>query len=143
MRYWDSSALVALIVEQAETNAVRDLYSTDGRILSWTTSEIEIISALCRLHREGSLDARGLGKATERLAKLWSRLDAISAVDAVKVRAARALRTHTLRAADALQLGAALLVAADDAARWSFVCLDDRLAGAALREGFTVLPPPR
>ena len=64
----------------------------------------------------------------------------MSLVDAVKARAKRLLGVHTLRAADALQLGAALTAASDDPLGWDLVCLDERLAEAARREGFAVLP---
>ena len=47
--------------------------------------------------------------------------------------------THPLRAADALQLGAALVVAENRTAPLTFVTFDRRLAEAAEREGFEVL----
>jgi predicted nucleic acid-binding protein len=55
-------------------------------------------------------------------------------------RAKRLLAVHALRAADALQIGAALAAAYDDPVGWEFVCLDERLAEAARREGFAVVP---
>lgn len=140
MRYWDSSALVTLVVQQESSEAVRELHSRDPAVVTWTTSEIEILSALCRLRREALLDDGDLQAATERLSNLWDTFDAVVAVDAVKQRARRLLRTHSLRAADALQLGAALLAASDDPSRWAFACLDERLADAARREGFPVVP---
>jgi predicted nucleic acid-binding protein len=54
--------------------------------------------------------------------------------------ARRILFAHTLRAADALQLAAALVVAGDRPADLPFVCLDQRLCDAARKEGFAVLP---
>jgi hypothetical protein len=48
--------------------------------------------------------------------------------------------THALRAADALQLAAALDWCDGNTRGESFVCLDDRLRGAAVLEGFRVLP---
>ena len=140
MRYWDSSALVPLFVEQPSTGRVRRLYADDPVILTWTLSEVEILSALARLEREGAFAPESFHAAVARLSELWLRIDAVTAFDAVKQRARRLLRTHPLRAADALQLGAALLVASGDPAGWSVVSLDDRLCGAARREGFTVLP---
>jgi hypothetical protein len=127
-------------VEQAATDAVRELYGSDPGVVTWTLSEIEIHAALCRLEREGAFDATGLWTATERLAELWDAVDSVIAIDAVKQRARRLLRTHALRAADALQLAAALLAAGDEPSRWSLVALDDRLADAARREGFMVVP---
>ena len=47
---------------------------------------------------------------------------------------------HPLRAADAFQLAAALVWCGGKTRSESFVCLDDRLRGAAALEGFRVLP---
>jgi hypothetical protein len=54
--------------------------------------------------------------------------------------ALRLLRNHPLRAADALQLAAALIASEETPQTLEFICLDDRLALAARREGFTVIP---
>jgi hypothetical protein len=53
--------------------------------------------------------------------------------------ASRLLRVHPLRAADALQLAAALAAAKGDPSSLDVVCLDQRLSEAARREGFRVL----
>ena len=49
------------------------------------------------------------------------------------------LRLHPLRAADALQLAAALVTCDDDPTTLALVCCDQRLPGAASMEGFRVL----
>jgi len=53
--------------------------------------------------------------------------------------ARRLLRVHDLRAADALQLAAALAAAEGRPMTLTLLCLDDRLGAAAEREGFPVL----
>ena len=58
----------------------------------------------------------------------------------VRDAAARALTLHSLSAADALQLAAGLLWADGHPAQHDFVCLDQRLRGAAHAEGFQLLP---
>ncbi len=60
-------------------------------------------------------------------------------MEQVRNRAIRLLRLHPLRAADALQLAAALTAAAEDPERLHLVSSDDRLSAAAQREGFRVL----
>jgi hypothetical protein len=47
---------------------------------------------------------------------------------------------HPVRAADALQLGAALLWRGEPGRAAEFVCLDERLRDAASREGFALKP---
>jgi len=64
-------------------------------------------------------------------------------VEAVKAQARRLLRLHPLRAADAMQLGAAWEWVAGRPTGRIFHTLDTRLALAARREGFRVIPEPR
>jgi hypothetical protein len=59
--------------------------------------------------------------------------------DAIRETATRFVRVHPLRAADAFQLAAAYLATERRPAVLPFVTLDERLAVAARKEGFTVL----
>lgn len=140
MRFWDSSALLTLHVAQAATEQTRRLYAADPEVLAWVLSDVEMRSAVRRLERDGMLVGEDLAEAIARLEALWSTLNVVRLTDAVKARAKRLLGAHALRAADALQLAAALVVSEDDPVGQEFVCLDTRLAAAAAREGFTVLP---
>ena len=58
-------------------------------------------------------------------------------VEAARIAARRLLRVHALRAADALQLAAAVVASEGDPRSLEIVTLDDRLMDAARREGFT------
>jgi predicted nucleic acid-binding protein len=78
--------------------------------------------------------------ALSRVEEFWASVEMVSLVEAVKIRAKRILDLHPLRAADALQLGAALTAAQDEPLGWEFVCLDERLGDAARRERFSVVP---
>jgi hypothetical protein len=66
----------------------------------------------------------------------------VSDLLAVRTRALALLARHPLRAADAAQLGAAMLVADPDPSGLTMVALDRRLAQAATREGLDVLTWP-
>jgi hypothetical protein len=140
VRFWDSSALVALIVEQAGTAKVRALRTADVEIAAWMLSDIEMRSAIERLRREGVLSRAQAQIDAQDAERIWNQCRAIDHVNAVKLRAKRLLAHHALRGADALQLAAALLAADDDPQRLEFVTLDERLAEAARLEGFRVLP---
>lgn len=140
MMFWDSSALVPLVVEQASSARMRQLLGRDASLLAWVLSEVEVLSALARLEREKALSVEGYRQACESLDIVWGGTATVSLADGVKLRAKRLLRLHALRAADACQLGAALLAAQDAPTGWKLVSLDDRLRDAADREGFTVLP---
>lgn len=140
MRFWDSSALVALHIKQELTPLVRDLYGRDPYVLAWVLSDVEMRSALCRLERDGAMSHEELLDATARIDSFWDTVHVVSVVEAVKGRAKRLLAVHPLSAADALQLGAALTAVYDMPQGWEFVCLDQQLGQAARREGFTALP---
>ena len=140
MRYWDSSALVALHVEQSATELVRDLYAKDPDVLTWVLSDVEVRSGVARLGRDGAMGPAEIQAAISRIESFWESVNQISLVEAVKPRAKRLLGVHALKAADALQLGAALAAAYDNPLGWEFVCLDQRLGTAARLEGFNVVP---
>ena len=55
MRYWDSSALVPLCVEEPSTQHMRQLLTIDPIVITWWTTELECVSAISRLEREGRL----------------------------------------------------------------------------------------
>jgi predicted nucleic acid-binding protein len=74
----------------------------------------------------------------ESVARAWRE---VQPVTVVRTTAIRLLRVHPLRAAGALQLGAAIVAAEDHPATLQFVTLDERLAQAAEREGFAVVNP--
>jgi hypothetical protein len=65
----------------------------------------------------------------------------ITTIDTVCEHAERLIATYPLHAADAQQLGAALVASAGNPATLQFVTLDQRLAVAAERKGFPVLGP--
>jgi predicted nucleic acid-binding protein len=71
------------------------------------------------------------------LVALWTE---IQPGEVLRERALRLLASHNLRAADALQLAAALVWAEERPAGRRFICLDAHLREAARLDGFTVLP---
>ena len=77
--------------------------------------------------------------ALQRLQQLSAGWHEIDPSDEIRETAARFLRVHPLRAADALQLAAAFAAAERRPASLEMVTLDDRLANAARKEGFALL----
>jgi uncharacterized protein len=142
MRFWDSSAVVALLVDELATPAVRAAHADDIAMSTWWGTEVECVSALARLEREGRLDATGMADTFERLDGLASGWAEVQPLQRIRRSALRLLRVHPLRAADALQLAAALAMAEDHPASLPFVTLDDRLAEVAGREGFRLVLTP-
>ncbi len=138
MRYWDSSAIIPLTVTEASTDAMRVIAEEDPVMCVWWGTEAECVSALARLEREGALTDTATTGALERLDLLAESWNEVQPVAAVRSAARRLLRVHTLRAADALQLAAAVVAAEGQPASLGIVTLDERLAAAARREGFTL-----
>jgi uncharacterized protein len=141
MRFWDSSAVVPLLVAESTSAAVLREYELDPEVVAWWATEAECVSALARLERDGNLTAASMGEALRRLGALTRAWREVQPVTAVRTTAIRLLRVHPLRTADALQLGAAIAAAEDHPATLPLVTLDDRLAQAAEREGFEVVRP--
>jgi uncharacterized protein len=138
LRYWDSSAIIPLTVTEASTDAMRAIAEEDPVMCVWWATEVECVSALARLERDGALTDTATTAAVERLDLLAESWNEVQPVAAVRSAARRLLRVHALRAADALQLAAAVVAAEGQPASLVVVTLDERLAAAARREGFTV-----
>ncbi len=138
MRFWDTSAIVPLLLEQPASRGARECLAEDPVMAAWWGTPIECWSAVARLRREGRLSAEeeaGVHALLEQLRESWVE---VLPSEEVRERARRLLRVQTLRAADALQLAAAL-VCAGSPPESGFVALDERLREAARREG---LPTP-
>jgi len=139
VKFWDASAIVPLLVAEASTRRLQAIAARNSGMLVWWGSEVECVSALARLERDGALGPRAVILAFKRLRQLSAGWHEIDPSDAVREAAARFLRVHPLRAADALQLAAAFLGSERRPATLELVTLDDRLATAARKEGFTVI----
>lgn len=124
MRFWDSSALVPLVVDENV----------------WCLTTAEVWSAVARKRRERRLTSPALRMARARLHGLAADWTEVVDVIETRRRVARLLDHHPLRAADALQLAAALFWTKDQPRNAVFVTLDERLGEAADREGFATSP---
>ena len=138
MKFWDSSAIVPLIVAEASTDSVQAIAGEDPAMCVWWGTEIECVSALARLEREDALAQTAIVVALKRLDSLAEAWNEVQPVAAVRGTARRLLRVHPLGAADALQLAAAVVAAEGAPTSLDLVTLDQRLAAAARREGFVV-----
>jgi len=139
--FWDTSAIVPLLIDEAQSAALTGHLRTDREPAVWWTTPVECQSAIQRRHRDGAIVATELPAVNDRLRTFLQHADTVSPTDQVRRRAARLLAVHALRAADALQLGAALTWSEEQPHGECFVSLDPRLREAASREGFTLIPP--
>ncbi len=142
MRFWDSSAIVPLVCREPQSSQCRQWLRSDPVILVWAFAATEVMSALSRQRRDGALSPRALSQAKHRLTRLEAAWHEVAQYDAVRTRARRLLEIHSLRAADALHLGAALVAFEEQTTGIGFVTFDSRLAAAARKEGFEILGVP-
>lgn len=140
MRFWDSSAVVPLSVDGPSTRAVRSLLTADEAMVVWWATRVECVSALMRQSREGTVAPTGARRAREVLAVLARSWAEVQPSERVRGTAERLLAVHPLRAADALQLAAALEWCDGRPDGAELVSFDERLRGAAEREGFAAFP---
>jgi len=141
VRFWDTSAIIPLCVNEPNSATVKAALNRDPSMVVWWATRTECASALARQAREGSLTAAGERQARQVLQTLIDSWIEIQPTDVVRESAERSLAIHALRAADALQLAAALQWCQRQTRDAVLVSLDGRLRDAAHREGFTVLPP--
>ena len=141
MNFWDTSALVALGVEEPHRQLALHVLEADDRMAVWWGAEVEYVAALSRRERDGSLTTNEVSQHLVRLRALSQVWYEVQPGRRIKSLAQRLLRVHPLRAADSLQLAAALAVAEEAPSSIGFVCFEARLNQAASREGFTILAP--
>ena len=113
------------------------MLAAEPQIVAWALASVEALSGLHRQHREGLLSDPAATQAIDRLCQLRECWTEVGDLALVSGRAERLLAVHPLRAGDALQLAAALVVCEERPVGQRSVCLDANLASAARREGFT------
>ena len=138
--FWDSSVLTALCVQQPLSRQAERWAAQYGMAVWWAT-RVEVSSAIARLRRSGALTVAARLGAARNLRLLGESWHEISASDVVRDEAQRLLPLYPLRAADSLQLAAALVWCRNRPVGRNFICADERLSEAAEQAGFTALRP--
>lgn len=128
-----------MLIGEASQKRLLSLLEQDPKITVWWGTPVEICSAVARHERAGRLTASKVSEALAALEALTEGWLEILPTPHVRKTAQRLLRVHPLRAADALQLAAAITALEGQSPSGHFVCLDDRLVDAARREGLRVL----
>ena len=101
MRFWDTSALVPLLLEQPTTAESGAILSEDPEIAAWWGTAVECVSAVARLRREDRLTLDDEERALELLETLRQSWLEILPSEEVRAQAVRLLRVHGLKASDA------------------------------------------
>ena len=140
MSFWDSSALVPLIVQQALTDrAERNYQKERGGIIIWWGTLSECVSALARLERSKDLTTDEVEQALKALTAISTSWHEILPSDLLREKANRLMRVHPLRMGDAFQLASAIIASEDLVSAVTVATFDERLTVAARKEGFEIV----
>ncbi|HWR73660.1 MAG TPA: type II toxin-antitoxin system VapC family toxin, partial [Nitrospirota bacterium] len=138
MKFWDASAIIPLCIEEPQTRAVQEIAKKDGSLVVWWGSIVECYSAFSRLKRDGVITLNEDAQIRALLTSLADAWTEIEPSDDIRDITQRLLQNYPLRAADALQLAAAIVWTGKTPRGHHVVCLDAKLRDAASSEGFMV-----
>lgn len=135
--YFDSSALVKLVVDEHGSDLAAELWDGCDAALSSRLAYPEVRSALAAAGRNHDLDTRGLSAALHTWEELWEATRPVELTASVERHAGELTSRHALRGADAVHLASALAVGATDllVAVW-----DRRLHAGVIAEQLAVAP---
>jgi predicted nucleic acid-binding protein len=136
--FWDTSAVVPLCCGDKHSAEAGRWSVLFPKMIVWWNTRVEIHSALRRLLREKNLSEKGFAQACGLVVQLRDRWSEILPTELVGDLAEECLDRYSLRAADALQLGAALVWCKEKPRTRAFVCFDPELGRAAAKAGFDV-----
>ena len=136
MRFWDSSAIAPLLLQEKESAQRQSELEQDPVLVVWWGTAVELESVLTRRRYEGTLDEVNEAKARKKLAMLADTWIEVEPTDSVREMAKRLIRVHRLRSADSLQLAAALVACGNVPPSHIFLSGDQALKVAAGKEGF-------
>lgn len=133
--YFDTSAIVPLLVEEAGSDRATRLWDEADRVVSIRLVYAEGRAALAAAARAGRLERFAADAAVRGLDGLYTQMDLVETSDAVVRRAGALAEVHALRGYDAVHLAAAESIGQEDAV---LVAGDGPLCRAAAVLGLAV-----
>lgn len=135
--YFDSSALVKLVVEETGSELAAELWDGCDAAVSSRLAYPEVRAALAAAGRNHDLDAAGQDDAEDAWEEYWSATRPVELTRGVEQSAGQLAARHALRGADAVHLASALAVSQPGliVAVW-----DRRLRAGAQAAGLAISP---
>jgi len=137
--YFDTSAFVKRYIQEAGSQAVRDLLKKGGQYFISKIAYAEVLMTFRRKKEEGMLSSGDFLKCIESFEKDWQAFNIIELSDEVlKTLRERVLKYH-LRALDAVHLSSVLWL--KKSISIIFACSDNTLKEKASAEGLSIWDP--
>ena len=89
MRFWDSSAIVPLLLEEPARERLLAMVESDRVMVVWWATPVELVSALSRRERDGGISLEDVTSSIERLRSLQRAWQTVLPTDAIRARAQR------------------------------------------------------
>lgn len=130
--YADTSSLVKLYVEEAGSDAVRELVRKADMVASCRVALPEMVSALTRRHHNRQIETPVYELLIQAVHNDWKHLVALEFDEQL---AADLVQRHALRGYDAVHLASAVQLSNSDQVNMVFSSYDQQLMQAANDEG--------
>jgi len=108
--YFDSSALVKLVVEETGSELAAELWDGSDAAVASRLAYPEVCAALAAAARNHDLDEAGLRAAEAAWEEFWAAVRPVELTGTVEQHAGRLAGRHALRGADAVHLASALAI---------------------------------
>jgi len=138
--FCDTSALIKLLVDEAQSDQLRQISSTVGAIGVCRISWAEAMAALARLRRDDPVNDDDLEQARQHLIQAWQSFTIVEVSQPLVETAGRFADVFALRGYDSVQLAAAHELHSNAQQTVLFACYDRRLNQAAQLLQLEVLP---
>lgn len=132
--YFDTSAIVPLLIDEAGTERARGQWLAADRLVTVRLSHVEARAALAQAVRTGRITPAQHRTAVAELPRLFEQVELVDIDDELAQRAGDVAEARSLRADDAVHLAAALSVRDPELV---VVSGDAALLTAAATEGLT------
>jgi predicted nucleic acid-binding protein len=135
--YFDSSALVKLVLDEVGSDVVAALWNACDAALSSRLAHPEVCAALAAAERNHDLTKSEASAAASDWERFWASMRPVELSREVERAAGSLAATHQLRGADAVHLASALAL---DSAGVTVAVWDKRLHAGAVAVGLAVAP---
>lgn len=133
--YFETSAVVKLIVEEQGSEAAGALWDGSDLVLTSRLTYAEVRAALAAAHRAGRVSSAGLRAGKRALEERFEQFNVVELTGGIVRSAGDLCEAHALRGYDAVHLASAMMIRAPDLVMTTW---DRDLANAARTGGLNV-----